>query len=150
MAITAVNFYHDVLSFIKTDLVGAVTDPLSSRTSGSRFVATSFPSRLVQYPMITIKAVNQSAKRAGMQTEAMDVEITLEIRIWARNQKEKDDLANKVYKRLRDIQFTASSGSEANSIHDFNLLSAVEIDEPGEETPKSRILQIKYKFFNID
>jgi len=138
------------LSFIKADLAN-ITDPISSiRTAGSRFIATSYPSRLVQYPMITIKAINQSAKRAGMQTEAMDVEIVLEIRIWARNEKEKDDLANKVYKRLRDIQFTASTGSEANSIHDFQLNSSVEIDEPGEEQPKSRILQVRYKFYNID
>ena len=149
MVISSANFIADVLYFIKNDLSNNITDPITStRTSNSRWVATSYPQSNVQYPMITIKMTNQKGKRAGMQTEAMDVEITLEIRVWARNQKEKDDLANKVYKRLRDIQFTAS-GSENNYLHDFGLLSAIEIDEEGEGTPKSRVLQIKYKFYDI-
>jgi len=75
--------------------------------------------------------------------------VNIEIRIWARNQKEKDDLANQVYKKLRDLQFTASTGSEVNGIHDFTLNSATEVDEPGEGNPKSRIMQVRYKFYDI-
>lgn len=149
MVVSSANFIADVLYFIKTDLVSNVTDPITtSRNPESKFIMTSYPQRVVQYPLITIKLINQEAKRAGMQIEAMDVLINLEVRIWARNQIEKDRLANLVYKRLRDIQFTAG-GTELNNLHDFQLLSAVEIDEPGEGSPKSRILQIKYKFFNI-
>lgn len=150
MAVSSANFIQDVLYFIKNDLTSGITDPISStRHPDSRFIATSYPQRYVQYPLITIKLINQEATRAGMQTEAMDVSIQLEIRIWARNQKEKDDFFNQVYKRLRDIQFTSSTGSEANNLHDFQLLSAVEVDESGENAPKSRIMRIKYKFFEI-
>ena len=150
MPVTAANFLSDVLYFIKNDLSGNVTDPISStRGSNSKFVMTSYPQRAVNYPLVTVKVINQEAKRAGMQTEAMDMSVNIEIRIWARNQKEKDELATSVYKRLRDIQFTETTGSEANNIHDFQLLSATEIDENGEGTPKSRILQIRYKFYNI-
>ena len=149
MPVTAANFLSDILYFIKNDLVGNITDPLTGRTSNSKFIMTSYPQRAVQYPLVTIKVINQEAKRAGMQTEAMDMSVNIEIRIWARNQKEKDELATSVYKRLRDIQFTETTGSEANNIHDFQLLSATEIDENGEGTPKSRILQIRYKFYNI-
>ena len=153
MAITATNFISDILYFIKNSLTSgtyAITDPISgTRQSGSAFIMTSYPQRLVNYPLITLKVINQKAVRAGMQTTAMDVEVTIEVRIWARNQKEKDVLANQVYKNLRDMQFITSTGSEANNIHDFALNSATEIDEPGEGNPKSRIMQIRYKFYDV-
>lgn len=149
MAIDSTTFPQDILFFIKNDLLGNITDPLSTgRQANSAFVMTSYPQRPVQYPIITIKLMNQKAERAGMQTTAMDVIINLEIRIWGRNQKEKDTLANNIYKRLRDIQFT-SGGSALNNLHDFQLLSAVEIDEAGDNMPKSRVLQVQYSFFNI-
>jgi len=148
--VTSTTFISDILSFIKSDLTSNVTDPItSSRVSDSKFIMTSYPKRLAVYPLITIKLMNQEAKRAGMQTEAMDVTINLEIRVWARNQKEKDDLANTTYKRLRDIQFTATTGSVANNLHEFKLLSATEIDEEGDNQPKSRVLQVQYKFYDI-
>jgi len=126
-----------------------VTDPISTkRGNSSKFVMTSYPEREVKYPLITIKLLNQEANRAGMQTTAMDVRITLEVRIWARNQKEKDTLFTDVYDRLRQIQFTASTGSIANNLHDFTLLSAVELDEEGERGIKSRIGQFAYTFWN--
>ncbi len=150
MTVNSDTFIRDVLFFIKNDLLANVTDPISSeRTNNSKFVMTSYPQRLVQYPLITIKLMNQEATRAGMQTTAMDVTITVEIRVWATNQKHKDELANDVYKRLRDIQYTASTGSVANSLHDYALLSDNELDEPGEEGIKSRILKVQYKFFNV-
>ncbi len=109
---------------------------------------TSYPQRKVQYPLITLKVTNQQAGRAGMQTTSMDVLVTIEARIWARNEKQKDDLATKVYDRLRSIQFSGS-GSTKNELHNFTLLSMNEIDEEGEQGIKSRILQISYTFWNV-
>jgi Tfp pilus assembly PilM family ATPase len=148
--VSSVTFIRDILNFIKSDLTSNITDPLAtSRTNESKFVMTSYPQRKAIYPIITIKLVNQKANRAGMQTTAMDVTITLEIRVWARNQIEKDDISNKIYKRLRDIQFTASTGSIANDLHHYKLNSDVEVDEDGEGNPKCRILQVEYKFYSI-
>lgn len=142
------TFISDLLNFIKTDIAENVNDPVSaSRGKSSKFVMTSFPEREVKYPLITIKLVNYDAVRAGMQTTAMNINAILEIRVWARNQKEKDEIAHKTYDRLRKIQFTAD-GSTQNSIHDFTLLSSLELDESG-RNPKSRIMQIQYKFFDI-
>lgn len=150
MTVTSSNFIHDVISYIKTTITNNITDPItSSRKAGSSFVMSSYPQRAVQYPLITIKLVNQKASRAGMQTTAMDVTITLEIRVWARDQKEKDDLSNKVYYQLKELQFTASTGTIANNLHHYKLNSDVEVDEPGEGNPKSRILQVEYKFYNV-
>ena len=147
MTVSSSTFIRDILFFIKDNL-GNITDPLGvNRNSQSKFVMTSFPERLVEYPLITVKLTNQSAIPSGMQTTTMDVVIVVEIRVWARNQKEKDELGNDCYKRLRDIQFTAG-GSRANFLHNFTLLSDVELDEPGKNQPKSRILSIQYKFFD--
>lgn len=143
------TFIRDVLFFIKNELSN-ITDPLVGvRSTQSKFVMTSYPQRFVQYPLITIKLTNQEALPAGMQVKAMDVTINIEVRIWGRNQKEKDELANACYKHLRDIQFTATTGSIAKNLHDFRLISSSELDEPGEDQPKSRILNIQYKFFNV-
>ena len=150
MVVESATFIRDILFFIKSDFLSNITDPESGkRSNNSKFVITSYPQRLVEYPLITIKLTNQEAIPAGMQNTAMDVTITLEVRIWGRSQKEKDELANTAFKRLRDIQFTASTGSIANSLHHFRLLSAVELDEPGEDQPKSRILGIQYRFYDI-
>lgn len=84
-----------------------------------------------------------------MQSTLQDIIITLEIRIWARNEKEKNDLWEDINKRLADIQFTSSSGSIANDIHDFNVTSSVEVDEEGEsggQVIKSRIMTVQYMF----
>ncbi len=150
MTVEIATFIRDVLSFIKTDLLANITDPISSkRHATSKFVMTSYPQRKVQYPLITLKVTNQEGVRAGMQTTTMDVRVTLEIRIWATNEKQKDDLATKVYNRLRSIQFIGS-GSTANELHDFTLFSMNELDEPGEQGIKSRILQIGYTFWNVN
>lgn len=146
---TVATFIRDVLFFIKNDLISNITDPITSkRATSSKFVMTSYPERPVEYPLITIKLLNQTATRAGMQTIAMDVTIELEVRVWARNQKEKDELFTKVYDRLRNIQFS-TGGSIANDLHDFTLTSGIEIDEDGKGGIKSRIGQFRYRFFNI-
>jgi hypothetical protein len=137
----------DTLLFLQDDLTKNIEDPIN-RAKG-KFVMTSYPSRFKQYPLITLKLTNQEANRSGMQTTTMDVVLTLEIRIWARNQIEKNNISNEVYERLRSIQFTTNLGSVDNNLHDFSLLSATELDEPGDNTPKSRILQVQYKFFNV-
>ena len=107
---------------------------------------TSYPQRAVKYPIITIKVTNLEQARAGMQTTATDTLINLEVRVWARNEKEKDTISNQVMERLSNIQFTAA-GSVNNDFHDVNILSAVEVDEEGDAGVKSRIIQVQYKFW---
>ena len=147
--VVASQLMADILFFIKDDLDGQITDPISStRPTGSKFIMTSYPQLMVIYPHITLRITNVEASRAGMQSTSMDYVITLELRVWARNQKEKDDLYIAVLDRLRLIQFTGSTGSIANNLHDFDAISAVEVDEEGKGKPKSRICEIQYKFFN--
>jgi hypothetical protein len=146
---TKATLLTDLYSFLKTALAG-ISDPVSnSRGSTSKFIMTSYPQREVKYPLITIKCTNFEAPRAGMQTTAQDIKLTVELRIWARNEKEKDSLFIAVQNALADCQFTAETGSVANDFHNFNVLSGIEIDEPGEQGIKSRILQLNYQFYNL-
>ena len=153
MAVTRTNIVSDILLFIKQDLTNQIEDPISrTRSRNSKFIMTSYPQRLVEYPLVTLKVTNIEAPRAGMQTTAQDITITMEIRIWARNEKEKETIYQQVSNRLKDIQFTDSTGSIANNLHNYTELSANEIDEPGApgaQTIKSRVLQCAYQFYNI-
>lgn len=139
----------DVLSFLKTELINNIDDPLASKRTGkSAFIMTSYPQKDVQYPEITLKCKNFKAMRAGMQTVLQDITLTVELRVWARNEKEKDTIFAQVNDFLANIQFI-SNGSVANDFHNFNVLSGTEIDEEGEQGIKSRILQLNYNFYNI-
>ena len=150
MVVSSANFIRDILFFVKNILATGITDPIASKRSGSSgWVMTSYPKELVQYPLITLKLKNYTATSSGMQTTVMDVSAFIEVRIWARDEKEKDTLSTLVYNKLKDIQFTTSTGSIANYLHFFKLLSATEIDEEGDEQPKSRILQINYRFYDV-
>jgi len=144
------TFIRDVLFYIKDTLTTKITDPISGkRGNSSKFVMTSYPQREVKYPLITVKLMNYDATRAGMQTTAMDVTVNIEVRVWTKQEKQKDELFNDVYVELRDIQFTATTGSVAKNLHDFAMLSATEVDEEGAGGIKSRVGQFQYKFYNV-
>ena len=145
------NLIADVLFYIKNDLKVNITDPISSgRATNSQFIMTSYPQRAVQYPLVTIKISDIIAARAGMQTTNQDFLLTIEVRIWARNEKEKEEIYTEVINRLANIQFTATTGSIANDLFNFNITSSVEVDSEGESNAqviKSRVLQITYNFY---
>ncbi len=143
------TLFRDLLFFLKGRIVANITDPISSaRGSSSAFVMTSFPEREVKYPLITLEINNAEESRAGMQTTAMDINLTVEIRIWTKSVAQSDKFAQEILDELADLQFTASTGSVANDFHDFNIGSVIRVDEPGEGGIKSRIIQLSYRFFN--
>ncbi len=148
---TKTNLVSDVLFFIKNDLSSNIIDPISiGRATNSKFIMTSYPQRAVQYPLVTIKISDIVGLRAGMQTTNQDFLLTLEVRVWARNEKEKEELYTKIINRLANIQFTATTGSIANDLFNFNITSSVEVDSEGESNAqviKSRIAQITYNFY---
>lgn len=140
---------RDVLFFIKNDLNSNITDPISNRASNSAFVMTSFPERNVVYPVIVITLTNQEETRAGMQTTAMDIDMFIEVRVWSKSVTQSDKLMQDIAERLRDIQFI-SNGSTDSDFHDFSILSNLRVDEPGKGGVKSRIMQVNYRFFNVN
>ena len=109
---------------------------------------TSYPEREVKYPLITLEITNTEEWRAGMQTTAMDITLSLELRIWSKSVAQSDKLAQEILDLLANRQFTNIEGSVDNDFHDFNINSVIRVDEPGKGATKSRIIQLNYKFFN--
>ncbi len=104
---------------------------------------TSYPETDVRYPIITIKAVDIDTRSLGMSSEQQWVTLNLEIRVWARNEKEKDGLTSLVVDRLRQIQY-GTGGTNEEGIYGFQLVSAVPIEEEGSKTAKSMVMNFNY------
>lgn len=150
MTITSVStatFIADTTILIRDDLRDNITDPISTeRTGNEQFVMTSYPERNVKYPIISVMLLSVTdPSRLGMQSEIQIVTLPLEIRVWARNFKEKDELSQEVIERLRSNQLDTGGTIEAN-LHDFIVTSAVSVDESGEGKPKSRVINVEYLF----
>ena len=150
MPVASATLVADSVKLIRDDLSTNITDPISAaRTGRERFVMTSYPSRPVKYPVITVRAMNVAeVKRLGMSAEQMMVSIPLEIRVWARNEREKDELTEQIYARLRVNQLGAGS-TTTNSLFDQKWLSSVNVDEAdenGQGGVKSRVMEFEYKF----
>ncbi len=143
MAITSVSS-----STFVADTVNYIRDRLKAQTFtgvGTR-VYTSYPKVGVIYPMITVvdSGISQPI-RLGMQSEGTVITLPLEIRIWAKNVKSRDELFDAVYDYLRTNQFSGDDITGAN-LHDFRLNSVVNVDEPGEAGIKSKVMEVQYLF----
>jgi len=151
MAITSVNsttFLADTIILIRDKLRSNITDPLSSsRIAIEKFVLTAYPKNPVTYPVITVidRGISQP-QRLGMGSEATAINITLEIRIWGRNVKERDELFDDIYNYLRENQLDATTGLVASNLSGFQLLSAINIDEEGEQGIKSKVMEVRFLF----
>jgi len=143
------TFIQDTIKFIRNTLSTGITDPISaSRTGRERFVMTSYPQRPVKYPIITVRSEGQAdIKRLGMRSESSWTKLPIEVRIWARNETEKDSLTQSVHNVLRENQFSGgSSSSDDEELHDFQILSVVPLDESGQTGIKSMIITVQYMY----
>jgi hypothetical protein len=153
MTVTSVSgatFLADTSILLRDKLLNNITDPIASlRIGNERFVMTEYPSRAVKYPIITIvdRGVSQP-QGLGMGSEGTVINITMEIRIWARNVKERDQLFDDVYNYLKNNQLDSNTGLVASNLNDFKLVSAININEPGEEGIKSKVLELNFMFIN--
>lgn len=148
--VSTTTFISDTVLFIRNDLVDNVTDPISTvRPSNERFVMTSYPQRAVTYPIVTVKNIGaNSLGKTGMGSEIHFLQLLLEIRVWSRNVKEKDNLTQEIINRLRsnEYPFSTSTTSIANNLHDFQINNWVDVDEDGEQGIKSKVIEVQYLF----
>jgi len=149
MGITQVQsttFLSDTINLIRDKIKNGIEDPIfDSRPSGQKLCYTSYPQNAVTYPIISIvdRGINQ-VSRLGMASEGALISLNVEIRIWARNVKERDGIFDSVYSFLRQDQLDATSGLADSNLHDFQLLSAVNIDEDGEGGPRSKVCEYQF------
>ena len=153
MAITSVSgttFLADTVNLIRDKLKNNVTDPISDiRPANQRFAYTSYPQKAVTYPIITIVDRNiTQPQRLGMGSEGTLIYMDIEIRIWARNVKERDELFDEVYTYLKNNQYDSTTGLIDSNLNGFQLTSAVNISEDGEQTPKSKVMEVRFTFVN--
>ncbi|MCK5624940.1 hypothetical protein KAI04_03810 [Candidatus Pacearchaeota archaeon] len=142
MVIKTSTFISDIVIFIRNLIRDNIDDPLQ-RKSG--FVLTAYPKRQIQYPIITIRQTNITTRKLGMSSEVHEAVIDLEVRVWARNAKEIDELTASVIDILRDAQYS-SNGTDNEDIYGFTLTSANSIvDLEGENTIHSKVLGIEYR-----
>ena len=151
MTITKVNsstFLADAINLIRDKIKNNITDPIvSTRPTGQKFCYTSYPKNVVTYPVITIidRGISQP-QRLGMGSESTAINITLEIRAWSRNVKERDELFDQIYTYLRQNQLDSGTGLVASNLSGFTLLSALNVDETGEEGIKSKVMEVRFLF----
>jgi hypothetical protein len=143
MTITSVNsqtFLADAIVLIRDKLRSNISS-VNSR------VYTSYPKEGVVYPMITIvdRNISQPA-RLGMGSESTAITIELEIRIWARNVKERDEIFDSVYNYLRNNQLDDTIGLVASNLDGFRMTSAININEEGEQGIKSKVCEFGFLF----
>ena len=106
---------------------------------------TSYPKEPVTYPIITItdRGIIQPS-RLGMASEGTVLTIDVEVRIWASNVKERDELTQEVYEYLRTNQLDTTTGLADSGLHDFSLSSAINVDEAGEAGIRSKVCEYRF------
>ena len=149
MPVASATILRDVIFYVKDFLDGEITDPISgTRPTTEKFIMTSYPQRATSIPIITIKDINSFDTRIlGLQSEASEHYIDIEVRVWARNIKERDELADSIYQKLKDNQIGVSGTSQAADLHDFKLLSSINIDDP--TGIKSKVMTFRFLFVAV-
>ena len=147
MTITEVRsatFIADLVIYIRNALNTNITDPIAtSRTGNNKFVLTEYPQRPGKYPIITVTDTGTRQEgKLGMGSEGTALRVGVEIRIWARNVKERDTIFDEIYEYLRNNQLDGDDITGAN-LHDFSLNSVVNVSE---ENVKSKVMEVTYLF----
>lgn len=143
----SLSFVRDSTLLVRQIIEDGVVDPISSDRSGrDRFVMTSYPNRSTKYPVITIRSTDVSdSRRLGLASEQTLMTLPFEVRLWCRNESEKDGLVGSVYSQLRLAQL--APGTIGSALFGFQLNSSVNVDEVvGEQAIKSKILECQYQF----
>lgn len=145
MTVSSTTFIKDITLFTRNFLRTNMTDP-HSRTDGVGFVNTSFPKRDTKYPLLTIRGIPGASTKLGMRSELRWNVFNIEIKVFARNVIEVDDLTQTVINLLQKNQYGTGSTDEFE-IHDYNITSAVPIEpeQAGDLTIHQYVITIEYK-----
>jgi hypothetical protein len=150
--ISSSNLLSDILLFVRDTLIKKISDPLDKsnikRPKGQKFIFTSYPKDKVIYPTIYVRGRIVGDRKLGQQSEQSLIQLAIEVKISARNEKEKNDLTGEVYDALRKNQYpSGTDGTSTNTqLWDFGINFANDLDDPGEEGTKRKICECRYSF----
>lgn len=111
---------------------------------------TSYPERTTRslFPFVTIAHTGQrSSPMSIADAKGTQFILTFDINVFALNTKDRDVYADKLIYQLRTMQPAASSGTIAQGLHDFRIVSSVNIDEPGKQGIHRKVIGAQYKFY---
>ena len=140
MPVASATILADTMFFIRDFLRTNITDPIT-RLANEQFIMTSYPQLPTSYPLITIKDLNITSESLGLQSEDQWITLTIEIRVWGRNVVERAEIAQDIVDELRSRMVTLSS---SQAMHNYRFGSMVNVDEPGDQGIKSKILNIEF------
>ena len=78
-----------------------------------------------------------------MQSEGTTLRLGVEVRVWGRNVKERDELFDDVHNWLRTNQFGGSDATTDAELHDFSMSSQVNVTE---DNIQSKVMEVTYLF----
>jgi hypothetical protein len=145
--ISTEKFISDTVLFIRDLLKANVMDPIEDeRAKDEKFIFTSYPQRQVKYPVVSVRKTNIStSSRLGFQSNHQLLNIPLEIRVWARNEKENDIITQDVVNALRSQEYVATGTINAK-LFNFQIENMVLVPEDGEAGTKGTEINIRYDF----
>ena len=139
--IRTATWLADAVILLREEINENVTDPGPTKTGNSRFCLTAYPQRTTQYPVVTVVDRGVSNWRKGGMASTVSIQtLTIEIRVWGRNVKERDEITQSILDRFRSRLNTFSS---AEKMHNFRFGSMVNVDEPGDVGIKSKVINIQ-------
>ena len=142
MTVASATIIHDVVLKVRDIINDNVTDPIATtRASTSKFCMTGFPDRPAQYPIIIVSLASMSDRKMGMNNESTMVDMQLQIDILAKDVRQKDNLADSVYDKLRTAQVSTTLPYK---MYDFKLISISDLDEPGETGLRRKVMLVSY------
>ena len=142
MAVSSSEFISDIIIFLRSALRDNIQHPEGKST---QFIFTSFPKTNTTYPIITIKVGNLLTKALGMYSEVSLATLSIELRVWAKDSKQCDNMTQEIIDLLRTLQYGANSTTD-EEIFGFRLNSCVPIVESdGDMTIHSKVLEFNYQ-----
>ena len=143
--VSSATFTTDLIILIRDRLKDNIDDPMN-RASNEKFIMTSYPRETVKYPIITVTDTGSRQEgKLGMGSQGTILRLGIEIRIWARNVKERDTIFNDVHEYLRTNQISGDDLNDAN-LYDFNMDSVVNVSE---SDVKSKVMEVTFLYLCV-
>jgi len=137
MTVSGSTIIHDSVLKVRALIASGVSDPISgTRSSDTKFEVTTFPSRKVEYPVITVEGNKVSDERLGTNTQAMKSDVRCTVNVWSKQTKQRDELNDSIYQTLKTSQMGTQAGwtgTELDGLYDFKFFGENNIDEEGQK-----------------
>ena len=143
--VNSATFISDLIILIRDNLKNNIDD-LLNRPANQKFIMTSYPQTAVMYPVITVTDTGSRQEgKLGMGSQGTMIRLGVEVRVWARNVKERDTLFNEIHEYLRTNQLEGDDFNGAN-LYDFSLGSVVNVSE---SDVKSKVGEFQWLFLCV-